>query len=128
MSNDNVSTAVQDELLNLADSNWVLGHWYLLCILNSRGLQDASAMSAMAQDSLGHTRATLHFLEQEYGYDPMTLEFNRSIDQIHGMDLLDRAPESWGDFVVTLALAEHAVWQMMATFDNSSIPAVGGML
>ena len=128
MSNDNVSTAILDELLNLADSNWVLGHWYLLCILNSRGLQDASAMSAMAQDSLGHTRATLHFLEKEYGYQDMSLEFNRSVDQVHGMDLLDQAPQSWGDFVTTLALAEHAIWQMMSTFDGSSIASVSGML
>lgn len=127
MSN-NLGTPVLNELLNLADSNWVLGHWYLVCILNSRGLQDASAMSAMAQDSLGHTRATLNFLEKEYGYDEMSLEFNRTAEQVHSIEVLDRAPQNWADFVVSLTLAEHAIWEMMSTFEKSSIPSIGGML
>ena len=39
-----------DELLCVADSKWVLGHWYIKLIQNGRSLTDFNAFAAMAQD------------------------------------------------------------------------------
>jgi len=128
MSDNNTSKAILNEVLSLADSNWTLGHWHMANLLNSHTLQDASSLAAMAQDAMGHTRAALLWLEEKYEFQEMQLEFKRSIDQIHAMPILDRAPQNWADFVVSLFLAEHALWAMMNTFKNSSIPELGAML
>jgi len=128
MSDKASSKAILNEVLSLADSNWVLGHWHMINLLNSRSLQDATSLAAMAQDALGHTRAALLWLEDKYEFQEMQLEFKRSIDQVHGMRVLDRAPQSWTDFVVTLLLSEHALWAMMNTFKKSSVPELGAML
>ena len=50
-----ISRECLDELLCIADSNWVLGHWYIKVMLNGRSLPDCTAFAGMGQDSLGHT-------------------------------------------------------------------------
>jgi len=103
-----------DELLCIADTKWVLGHWYIKVMQNGRGLTDFNALSAMAQDQLGHTRALFSLLEQHGCFATNWLEFERSREQIHSMQLLDDPPESWFDFVITALLAELA---LQAAFD-----------
>jgi len=36
------------DLLCIADSNWVLGHWYTNCMLNGRELTDFTSMAGIA--------------------------------------------------------------------------------
>ena len=110
MNQTSTDQTVLAEMLCLADTKWVLGHWYAKIILNGRTVPDFSSMAGMAQDELGHTRAIMNYLEQSNGLPEHQLEFGRRVDQIHNMQLLDQAPTSWADFVVTVYLAEHALW------------------
>lgn len=106
--------ALVDALLCIADTKWVLGHWYIKVMQNGRGLTDFNALAAMAQDQLGHTRALFSLLEQQGFFATNWLEFEREREQIHSMQLLDAPPENWSDFVVTALLAELA---LQASFD-----------
>ncbi|MBX3596689.1 MAG: phenylacetate-CoA oxygenase subunit PaaI [Rhizobiaceae bacterium] len=129
MSNSlpDLSTAI-NELLCVADSKWVLGHWYIKVIPNGRCLPDFNALSGMAQDELGHTRAMFSFLEEEELVPVNRLEFDRPSTEIHNMQLLDEAPKNWADFVVTAYLAETALWRLFSTFENSAHPAIANMV
>ncbi|MGI9283866.1 MAG: Phenylacetic acid catabolic protein [Pseudomonadales bacterium] len=116
------------EMLCLADTDWVLGHWYIKVMLNGRSLTDCSSFAGIAQDSLGHTRAMFRFLEEELNFPEHQLEFGRTVDQLHDMAMLSAPPESWGDFVVTALLAEAAVWRLFSTFKESNDPELAGMV
>ena len=69
------------QLLCVADSNWVLGHWYTVCMLNGRELTDFTSMAGIAEDKLGHTRALFRFMEEYYELPEYQLEFGRAVDQ-----------------------------------------------
>ena len=116
------------EMLCIADTDWVLGHWYIKVMLNGRSLTDCTAFAGMAQDSLGHTRAIFRYLEEELGLPEHQLEFGRDKDQLHDLSMLSAPPENWGDFLVSTFLAEVAVWRMLNTFKDSSVPDVKGMV
>jgi 1,2-phenylacetyl-CoA epoxidase catalytic subunit len=70
-------------------------------------------MAGMAQDELGQTRAIFNFIEQTYDLPENQIEFGRSADKIHSMQLLDEAPQNWADFIVTLYLTEQAQWSAL---------------
>ena len=116
------------EMLCVADTGWVLGHWYIKVMLNGRSLTDCTALAGMAQDSLGHTRAMFRYLEEELDLAEHQLEFGREREQLHDMQMLSQPPESWGDFLVSTFLAEIAVWRMLNTFKDSSVADVKGMV
>ena len=116
------------EMLCIADTDWVLGHWYLKVMLNGRSLTDCTAFAGMAQDTLGHTRALFRFLEDEMDLPEHQLEFGRGPSQIHDMEMLSAPPENWGDFLITTFIAEGAIWQMLNTFRASVHPGVAGMV
>ncbi|MEP1473032.1 MAG: Phenylacetic acid catabolic protein [Halieaceae bacterium] len=117
------------EMLCIADSDWVLGHWYIKVMLNGRSLTDCSAFAGMAQDTLGHTRAMFRYLEEELDLPEHQLEFGRSREQLHDMQMLSSPPENWGDFLVSTFLAEVALWRMLNTFkDSSAVPSIKGMV
>lgn len=116
------------EMLCIADTDWVLGHWYIKVMLNGRSLTDCTAFAGMAQDTLGHTRAMFRYLEEELDLPEHQLEFARNRDQIHDMQMLSSPPESWGDFLVSTFLAEIAIWRMLNTFKDSSVPDIKGMV
>ncbi len=124
----NAKEKLLSELLCLADSKWVLGHWYIKVMLNCRTLTDATAFSGMSQDELGHTRALFRFLEEEYDLPEHQLEFGRERDQIHSMALLDEPPANRGDFMLTAYLAEAALWNFLLTFRNGANEEVAGMV
>ena len=107
------------ELLTIADTEWVLGHWYIKNLLNSRNLQDATAYAAMAQDTLGHTRAMFEYLEDRFEMTESQLEFGRNSTEVANIDLLDNPPETYGEFVLTAYLVELAVWRMMASLQGN---------
>ena len=116
------------EMLCLADTDWVLGHWYIKVMLNGRSLTDCTAFAGMAQDTLGHTRAIFKYLEEEFDLPEHQLEFGRDRNQVHDMEMLSAPPENWGDFLVSAFLAEGAVWSMFSTFQNSNSASVAGMV
>ncbi|MGI9201135.1 MAG: Phenylacetic acid catabolic protein [Woeseiaceae bacterium] len=99
------------DLLCIADSNWVLGHWYTNCMLNGRELTDFTSMAGIAEDKLGHVRALFRFMEEHFDLPEYQLEFGRDAEQIHSMELLDAPPQNWADFILTLFLADVAIWQ-----------------
>lgn len=104
------------ELLCIADSKWVLGHWFVKTTPNGRSVPDFSSMAGMAQDELGQTRAIFNFIEQTYDLPENQIEFGRSSGKTHSMQLLDEAPQNWGDFIVSLYLAEQALWSALEGF------------
>lgn len=116
------------EMLCVADTDWVLGHWYIKVMLNGRSLTDCSAFAGMAQDTLGHTRAMFRYLEDELDLPEHQLEFGREREQLHDMQMLSSPPESWGDFLISTFLAEIAVWRMLNTFKDSTVDDVKGMV
>jgi len=115
---DRLPDAVRDELLCVADSKWVLGHWYIKLIQNGRSLTDFNALAAMSQDQLGHTRSFFGMLE-EWGQSSERLEFGRSRLEVHSMDMLDAPPANWADFLVTASLAEYALRTLLGAYDKS---------
>jgi ring-1,2-phenylacetyl-CoA epoxidase subunit PaaC len=117
------------EMLCIADTDWVLGHWYIKVMLNGRSLTDCSAFAGMAQNTLGHTRAMFRYLEEELDLPEHQLEFGRTREQLHDMQMLSSPPENWGDFLISTFLAEIAVWRLLNTFkDSSAVPEVKGMV
>ena len=123
-----VSQALQSELLCLADSNWVLGHWYINCILNGRELTDFTSMAGIAEEKLGHARALFRFMEEHYELPEYQLEFARPADRIHAMQLLDAPPSNWADFVLTLHLADKALWRFADTLRTGGFAPVANLV
>ena len=123
-----ISRECLDELLCIADSNWVLGHWYIKVMLNGRSLLDCTAFAGMGQDSLGHTRAIFRFLEDQLDLPEHQLEFGRTPEQLHDMEVLSSPPQNWGDFLVTALLAESAIWRLLSTFLDSQHAELAGMV
>ena len=123
-----VKDALIGELLCLADSNWVLGHWYCNCMLNGRELTDFTSMAGIAEDKLGHTRALFRYMEEQFELPDYQLEFGRAVDKVHSMELLDSPPQNWADFVLTLYLADVAIWKLSSTLREGNVPAVANLL
>lgn len=96
--------------------------------MNGRTLTDCTSFAAMSQDTLGHTRAVFTEMEDMLDLPEHQLEFGRSVNQLHGMDMLDSPPENWSDFVLTAFLAENAVGQFFHTFKGGNVEAFSGMV
>ncbi len=125
---ESVNDALKAELLCIADSNWVLGHWYCNCMLNGRELTDFTSMAGIAEDKLGHTRALFRFMEEFFELPEYQLEFGRDANQIHSMALLDAPPQNWADFVLTLLLADAAIWRFSNTLRAGNFPPVANLV
>ncbi len=123
-----VSDVLKAELLCIADSNWVLGHWYCNCMLNGRELTDFTSMAGIAEDKLGHTRALFRFMEEYFELPEYQLEFGRGADQVHSMEMLDAPPQNWADFVLTLSLADAAIWRFSNTLRAGNFPPVANLV
>ena len=123
-----LNRAIQDELLCIADSNWVLGHWYIVCMLNGRELTDFTSMAGIAEEKLGHARALFRFMEETYELPEYQLEFARPAEQIHAMELLDTPPRNWADFILTLYLADKALWRFADTLRNGNFAPVANLV
>jgi 1,2-phenylacetyl-CoA epoxidase catalytic subunit len=100
-------TALTDTLLSLADTKLVLGNWCVATVFNGRSIGDFATLLAIAGTSLGAARSLYRLLE-DHGFNYSWLERERSSDAIASMDLLDSAPRSWADLMVTIFLAESA--------------------
>lgn len=97
-----------DELLCIADSKFILGSWYFITLPNGRAVSDWTALCAMLQNHYGHARALYRYLSR-FGFTREEAEWRRKAQGIRSLKLLDRAPESWVDFVVSTYLVEQAV-------------------
>ncbi|GEM_PF-6069448 len=101
------TTHFNNSLLRLADTKLVLGNICIATVFNGRSLGDFATMLAIAGASLGATRALYRLLETA-GEDYSWLERGRDASQIASIDVLDTAPESWADLMITIYLAEAA--------------------
>lgn len=124
---DKVKPLLQAELLCIADSNWILGHWYINCMLNGRELTDFTSMAGIAEEKLGHTRALFRFLEEYFDLPEFQLEFGRDADRIHSPEFLDLPPEDWADFITSLFLADLALWRFSETFMEGNFAPVANL-
>jgi len=118
---------LRDELLVIADSKLVLGNWYAVCIMNGRSLPDFAALTAMTGVTYGHARALYQYLVN-FGTDYATLERGRGPDDIRSMNLLDRPPQGWEDFLAATWLAEQASWAMLSGFLRSPDRVLAGLV
>ena len=125
---ESVSNALKSELLCIADSDWVLGHWYTNCMLNGRELTDFTSMAGIAEDKLGHTRALFRFMEEYFELPEYQLEFGRGVEEIHSMEMLDAPPRNWADFVLTLFLADAALWRFSSTLRQGSFTPIANLV
>lgn len=119
--------ALLSELLCVADSFWVLGHWYIKVMMNGRSLQDFNAIAGFTQDTLGFTRTLFRFAEETFDLPEHQLEFGRRREDVHAIDLLDEPPQSWGDFVVSAYLATAAAMEGLSSYGSSSNPGLGAI-
>ncbi|MGH3098780.1 MAG: Phenylacetic acid catabolic protein [Streptosporangiales bacterium] len=119
-------TALQDELLCIADSKLVLGNWFAECVMNGRSLPDFAAMLGMCTASYGQTRAIYRYLDAlDHSY--AHLERGRGADEIRSMNLLDEPPQNWQDFLVSIWLAEQATWSMASGFLRNRDRTIAGI-
>ncbi|MQA82400.1 MAG: hypothetical protein GEV10_28730 [Streptosporangiales bacterium] len=86
--------------LEIADTAWVLGHWYMASIPNSRALADFSALAGMGQEAFGLVSGMFEQLDTDTDFE------SRSADEIASAPFLDAAPTSWADLVVGSLFAE----------------------
>jgi 1,2-phenylacetyl-CoA epoxidase catalytic subunit len=128
MSVSGTDKALMQELLCVADTDWVLGHWYIKVMLNGRSLPDCTAFAGMGQDSLGHTRAIFRLLEDRLQLPEHQLEFGRQPEALHDLEALSRPPQNWGDFLMTAFLTECAVWRLFSTFLDGADKELAGMV
>ena len=125
---DTIKPLLQAELLCIADSNWILGHWYINCMLNGRELTDFTSMAGIAEEKLGHTRALFRFMEEYFELPEFQLEFGRDAGQIHSPEFLDQPPENWADFITSLFLADLALWRFSATYMEGKFAPVANLV
>lgn len=76
------TTASEDLLLYLADTNLAAGTQYGLWVERSPSVEEQISLSSMSQDKLGHARAYYQILEQAYEKDTVALQFDRGVDQM----------------------------------------------
>lgn len=112
---DALGEALRNDLLALADSKLVLANWYTTCVHNGRSLPDFAALLGMATATFGHTRALYLYLVN-LGCDYDGLERRAQPAAFCSMNLLDRPPEDWEDFIATVYLAELAMWTFASGF------------
>jgi phenylacetate-CoA oxygenase PaaI subunit len=113
---------VRDLILIMADSKRLLGTRYAEWILGAPELETGIACASMAQDEWGHARL-LYALLKEFGDDVEQLEHGREAPDYRNIELLDRAPESWAEFVVLNALVDSALTvQLEALTDSEHAP------
>ncbi len=114
--------AARDLILVLADSKRLLGTRYAEWILGAPELETGIACASMAQDEWGHARL-LYALLKEFGDDVDRLEHGREPHEYANLELLDRSPESWADFVALNALVDTALTiQLQALTESSYVP------
>jgi ring-1,2-phenylacetyl-CoA epoxidase subunit PaaC len=121
-----VATALQNDLLAIADTKLVLGNWYTECVMNGRSLPDFAAILGMCTASFGQTRALYQYLTQ-FGHDFAHLERGRGAGEICSMNLLDEAPAGWEDFLAATWLAELASWMMLSGFLHNPDRQLAGL-
>lgn len=86
--------------LEIADTAWVLGHWYMASIPNSRALADFSALAGMGQEAFGLVTGLFEQVDTDTDFE------SRAAEEIASAPFLDEAPTSWADLVVGSLFAE----------------------
>jgi len=107
-----------DDLLCVADTKWVLAHWFIKVLPNARRLDDFTALSALVQEELGHVRAMFEVAEKLARLPERTLEHDRGPEQLHSMVLLDRPPLGWAQFVLSAYVADEAALALLESLGS----------
>lgn len=110
--------SVRDLILIMADSKRLLGTRYAEWILGAPELETGIACASMAQDEWGHARL-LYALLKEFGDDVEKLEHGREAPEYRNIEVLDKAPETWAEFVVLNALVDAALTVQLEALRNS---------
>ena len=114
--------AARDLILVLADSKRMLGTRYAEWILGAPELETGIACASMAQDEWGHARL-LYALLKDFDEDIDRLEHGREPHEYASIELLDRSPSSWAEFVAINALVDTALTvQLRALTESSYVP------
>lgn len=121
-----VRTAFENDLFSIADTKFVLGNWYAICIMNGRSLPDFAALTAMTGAAYGHTRSLWQYLVN-FGHKYPDIERGRGPDAIRSMNLLDESPKGWPDFLAATWLAEQAMWMAVSGFLKSPDRVLAGL-
>lgn len=115
-----VATLGLSDVLCIADTKWVLGHWHMAVMPNGKTFDDFTAIAALMQEELGHTRALFGIVADREPQRP-SLEHERTPEQIHAMITLNDPPRGWADYVGTTLLVEYATWETIAAFKGGSL-------
>lgn len=129
MSQVQLSPAEQaryDEILCIADTKLVLAGWQVVTVPNGRAIADWTAISGMLQNHYGHARALYGNLSK-FGLTRAQAEWDRSATQIRSADLLDKAPVSWCDMIVSTYLVERAVATLVGAYGKDADAQFAGL-
>lgn len=129
MSNIQLSPADQaryDEVLCIADTKLVMAGWHVVTIPNGRAIADWTAICGMLQAHYGHARALYGYLSK-FGLTRAEAEWDRSAMQIRSADLLDKAPTSWCDLIVSTYMVERALATTISAYEKDADPQVAGL-
>jgi 1,2-phenylacetyl-CoA epoxidase catalytic subunit len=109
---------LRDELYCIADAKLVLAGWYMMVLQNGRSIADFTSICAMMQGQYGHARALYQHLGR-FGVTLEEVEWTRGAKDIRSPKLLDRPPQSWSDFIVTIFMAEQAISTQLSAYRTS---------
>src|SRR5690606_5869623 len=110
-----------DAVLRVADTKLVLGNVCIATVVNGRSIGDFATLLAISGTALGAARALYRLLEQggsDYGW----LEHGRDASEIASAEVLDSAPESWADLMVTIYLTEAITSAAAADWQSEADP------
>jgi phenylacetate-CoA oxygenase PaaI subunit len=113
-----LSRALHDLILSLADSKRIMGIRYSDWVLGAPELEASIAASSLAQDEWGHSRI-LYALLKDFGENPQAIEHERDREQYCNIEALDSPLETWPEFVVTNAIVDGALTEQLEALGDS---------
>lgn len=118
-----LSRALHDLILSLADSKRIMGIRYSDWVLGAPELEASIAASSLAQDEWGHSRI-LYALLKDFDEDPQAIEHERKPEGYCNIEALDRPLLTWPEFVVTNAIVDGALTAQLEALGDSRYAAL----
>lgn len=116
----------RDSLLALVDTKLMLGYRYQERAGCSPSIADANALAGMAAGEFGQGYHLMDALE-DLGMSVAALERRRSPGEYSSIDVLDRRPQDWGEFLAACGLADTATVVRLGTLATGAPGSVADL-
>lgn len=109
--------AAADYVQAIADTKLLLGQRYAQWSLAAPSLEDDIGGASAAQEEVGHVRQLFRLLEGQ-GRDPAWLRGERDPEAFSNAACLDRAGDTWLEFLAAVGPADRAAWLLLDAVDH----------